>query len=61
MKILCECNSRKCNETVDIDDDLHISLRRRNLIVISHKCLRGPEKDDTLVEEKEGYSIYQMS
>ena len=60
MKVLCECNSFKgCRQTTDLSIETLTSIRNiKDSVIIIDGCPNGPERTDTLVEQKLGYSIY---
>ncbi len=58
MRLLCECMSFDCGLTIDIPVDEALDARVGKVIIVAG-CSTGPEDTDTLIEKKEGYSIYK--
>lgn len=61
MRLLCECNSERCDETIDLDVEEAARLRKRGSVVISNGCAHGPEPTDRLIERRAIYAIYAES
>jgi len=60
MKVLCECNSFDCDGviTLSLEENMKIHTTPKQLIIVDG-CSKGPDPTDTLVEKKDGYSIYK--
>ena len=60
IRILCECLSFDCNETIEmtVEEALSIMSRDRKSVIITSECPHGPEPTDKLMEVKDGYSLY---
>ena len=56
--IRCECNSRACQEVIEIESDDYEKINLAHQIVISNNCNHGPERTDVLVTRFIGYSVY---
>jgi len=59
MKFACECASMGCKKVIELSVEEMLEIRQQGCIIISSDCERGPEPEDILVEEKEGYAIYR--
>ena len=57
-EILCECASW-CRKIVKLDIGMLTDIHRRGLVIIVDGCEHGPEPTDVLVEEREGYKLYE--
>ena len=59
MRLLCECMGFGCDLTIEMSVEEGLKARAEGKIIIVAGCSAGPEDTDTLIEEKEGYSIYK--
>jgi hypothetical protein len=61
MKLLCECNSSNCTQTIDMTPEEATRKERNGWVVIADDCPRGPEPDDTLVSmcDEMNYKLYE--
>lgn len=59
MRIACGCNSFTCTERISAPlEDLE-EATANGQVIIAASCAHGAEATDTLIEEKNGYSIYK--
>lgn len=60
MEVFCECNSFDCGFVITLpyEENMKIHTTPKQLIIVDG-CPKGPEPTDTLVEKKDGYSIYR--
>ena len=58
-RVFCECDSVKCLEIIELPVDTLREIRQNQHLVILDSCKGGPQASDTLVEKREGYSLYQ--
>ena len=60
MEVYCECNS-ECNLSIEVPEEEYKQFIRNGNVIIVNGCAKGPEPGDTLIEEREGYSVYRDS
>lgn len=61
QRLLCECDSWDCRLTIVGDLEELARAHHAGLVLISNRCVHGPEFADRLVESREGYSVYRES
>ena len=60
MKVLCECNSFDCNESIDLslEENKKVHSDCKN-IIIANSCPFGADPTDVFVKKGNGYSVYK--
>ncbi len=61
VPVLCECNSFGCSKSIQLPIATAFEIRQKGYVVIVDDCPTGPDTTDTLVEKRDGYSLYQES